>query len=114
MAADVTRLTTRIASRRPAPGWLRTLRHDWFIFLAMSAGLVVALLPIIFMLNISVKTPGQFLTKPLELTAPFAWDNYVIALNVLKRSILNTFGMTVVVVTLSLAVSAMAGRVSTV
>jgi ABC-type glycerol-3-phosphate transport system permease component len=89
--------------------WLRTVRHDWFIFILMSAGLIIALIPIFFMLNISVKTPGQFLTKPLEVTVPFAWDNYIIAFNVLKRSILNTFGMTVVVVVMSLGVSAMAG-----
>src|ERR671925_111648 len=79
-------------------GWLRTARHDWFIVLAMSAGLIVAFIPIFFMASISLKTPGQFLTKPLEITYPFAWDNYVIAFNVLKRSILNTMGMTVVVV----------------
>jgi ABC-type glycerol-3-phosphate transport system permease component len=94
---------------RPRPAWLRTLQQDWLIVLLMSAGLIIALIPILFMLNISLKTPGQFLTKPLEITYPFAWDNYVIAFNVLKRSILNTFGMTIVVVLLSLTVSAMAG-----
>jgi ABC-type glycerol-3-phosphate transport system permease component len=109
MAADAPRLTIPQRRERPVPGWLRTVQHDWFIFLLMSAGLVIALIPILFMLNISLKTPGQFLTKPLEITFPFAWDNYVIAFNVLKRSILNTFGMTIAVVVLSLAVSSMAG-----
>lgn len=99
------------ASRRQTPAWLRTLRHDWLTILLMSLGLAIALIPIFLMLNISVKTPGQFLTKPLEITAPFAWDNYVIAFNVLQRSILNTFGMTVVVVILSVTISAMAGYV---
>ena len=77
----------------------------------MSLGLVVALIPIFFMLSMSLKTPGQFLTNPLGITYPFAWDNYVIAFNVLKRAMLNTFGMTIVVVIASIMVSAMAGYV---
>ena len=102
-------VSTSERPNRPWPGWLRTVQHDWFIFLLMSAGLVIALIPLFFMFNISLKNPGQFLTKPLEITFPFAWDNYIIAFNVLKRSILNTAGMTVVVVILSLTISAMAG-----
>jgi ABC-type glycerol-3-phosphate transport system permease component len=93
------------------PEWLRHLEHDWPIILVMTLGLLIAFLPILLMFNMSVKTPGQFLTRPLELTVPFAWDNYVIAFNVLQRSILNTIGMSIIVVFLSLGVSALAGYV---
>jgi ABC-type glycerol-3-phosphate transport system permease component len=60
------------------------------------------------MLLISVKNMGQFITQPLGITLPFEWSNYTIAWNVLKRSILNSLGMTTVTVILSLLVSALA------
>lgn len=90
---------------------LKHLRSDLVIYVLMGTGLLIAFIPILLMLNISGKTPGQFLTNPLSLTFPIAWDNYVIAFNVLQRSILNTIGMSLVVVCLSLLVSALAGYV---
>lgn len=75
----------------------------------MVGGLIVAFIPIALMLLISLKNMGQFMTQPLGLTLPLQWSNYLIAFNVLKRSLLNTLGMTVAVVILSLGISALAG-----
>lgn len=106
-----TNLAARASDAARPPAWIKDLRHDWPIYVLMGLGLLLAFIPIVLMLNISLKTPGQFLTRPLEFTLPLAWDNYVIAFNVLKRSILNTMGMSLVVVVLSLTISALAGYV---
>jgi len=102
--------TDRMVARKVAkrPKWLKDLRHDWSIHLPLIFGLLIAFIPILLMLLLSVKNMGQFITQPLSITLPFEWSNYVIAWNVLKRSILNSVGMTTVVVLLSLAISALA------
>ena len=70
--------------------WRRNLRHDWPIHTFMILGLVISAIPIIFMLMISVKSQGQYMQRPLGFTFPIQWGNYVIAFNVLKRSLLNS------------------------
>lgn len=75
----------RKAHARPA--WFTNLRHDWLGHLFLGSGLCIAAIPILFMLLISVKNQGQYLTQPLAITLPLQWDNYTIAFNVLKRSI---------------------------
>jgi ABC-type glycerol-3-phosphate transport system permease component len=98
----------RVARRRKRPGWLKNLRQDWLIHILIIFGMFIAFIPIALMLLISVKNMGQFITQPLGITLPFEWSNYTIAWNVLKRSILNSLGMTTVTVLLSLLVSALA------
>jgi ABC-type glycerol-3-phosphate transport system permease component len=98
----------RVARRRKQPGWLKNLRHDWLIHVLIIFGMLIAFIPIALMLLISVKNMGQFITQPLGITFPLDWSNYTIAWNVLKRSILNSLGMTTVTVLLSLLVSALA------
>ena len=98
----------RVERRRKQPAWLKNLRHDWLIHILIVFGLLVAFVPIYLMLSISLKNMGQFITQPLGLTLPIEWSNYTIAWNVLKRSILNSLGMTTVTVFLSLLVSALA------
>lgn len=98
----------RVARRRKRSRWLKNLRHDWLIHILIIFGMFIAFIPIALMLLISVKTMGQFITQPLGITLPFEWSNYTIAWNVLKRSILNSLGMTTVTVILSLLVSALA------
>ena len=100
--------TKPVVSRRKNRTFLKNLRHDWLIHILIVFGLIVAFIPIALMLLISVKNMGQFITQPLGITLPFDWSNYTIAWNVLKRSILNSLGMTTVVVILSLAVSSLA------
>lgn len=100
--------TMTIREPTSLPARLKDFRHDWPIHVLIMFGLLVAFIPIILMLLISVKNMGQFITKPLGITLPFEWSNYVIAWNVLKRSILNSVGMTTVTVLLSLTVSALA------
>lgn len=102
-------LVVRQATRRKRkPEWLRTLQHDWAIHILIVFGLIIAFIPIVLMLLISLKNMGQFITQPLRITLPFDWSNYTIAFNVLKRSILNSLGMTTVVVILSLMISSLA------
>ncbi len=99
----------RREQRRPdQPAWVKNLKHDWLIHILIVFGLLIAFIPIALMLLISVKNMGQFITQPLALTMPIEWSNYTIAWNVLKRSILNSLGMTTVTVILSLFVSALA------
>jgi ABC-type glycerol-3-phosphate transport system permease component len=96
------------SERTRAPEWSRNLRHDWLIHLLIVLGLIIAFVPIILMLLISVKNMGQFITKPLGITFPLEWSNYEIAWKVLRRSIFNSLGMTTVTVFLSLTVSSLA------
>lgn len=96
---------------RKAPGWLVNLRHDRGIHVIFLLGLAIAFLPLWFMLTISVKSMGQFMVEPLGLTYPIATENYVIAWNVLKRSLLNSLGMTLVVVVVSIGIAALSAYV---
>lgn len=82
--------TIPVKAKRPLPEWRKTLRHDLGIHLFLGIGLVLSAIPILFMLSISLKSQGQFLTNPLGISGPFQWDNWVIAFNVLKYSILNS------------------------
>ena len=113
MARDsvIPEIVTAEVVGRKAPQWLRDLRHDWPIHLVLISGLLVAFIPLLFMLNISVKNMGQFMTKPLSITYPFDWSNYKIAFRVLLRAFLNTLGMEVVVVSVSVGISALTGYV---
>jgi ABC-type glycerol-3-phosphate transport system permease component len=90
------------------PEWVRNLSHDWPIHIPMLIGLFIAFIPIFFMISISFKSLGQFITQPLGITTPIDLSNYVIAFNVLKRSFLNSVGMTTFVVIFSLLISALA------
>ena len=85
-------------ARQKKPEWRKNLRHDWPMHLLMGFGLLVSALPLLFMLNISFKSPGQFMVNPLGVTTPFQWDNYVIAFRVLRRPLLNTIGIAVAVI----------------
>lgn len=78
------RVRADAVERRP-PAWVRDLQHDWPIHTAMILGMIISLIPVAFMLMISVKSLGQFITQPLGLTRPFNWENYVIAWNVIKH-----------------------------
>ncbi len=77
-------------ANKPLPEWRKILRHDMGIHFFLGIGLLLSAIPILFMLSISLKSQGQFLTNPLGFSAPFQWDNWVIAFNVLKYSILNS------------------------
>lgn len=106
--AGKTMTMRQIVRYRRRPEWLKNMNHDWLIHILIGFGLIVAFIPIGLMLLISVKNMGQFITSPLGITLPFEWSNYIIAWNVLKRSIFNSLGMTAVTVVLSLSVSALA------
>jgi ABC-type glycerol-3-phosphate transport system permease component len=97
--------------RSRQPEWLKNLRHDWKNHLFLGGGLLLSAIPIFFMLNISVKSQGQFLTNALGITFPFQWDNWVIAFNVLKRSILNSAIIALVVTAGSLTVASIGAYV---
>jgi ABC-type glycerol-3-phosphate transport system permease component len=88
MATTLTTPARVRANERSA--WLRDLRHDWPIHFFLLVGLLISAIPIIFMLMISVKSQGQYMQRPLGLTFPIQWENYVIAFNVLRRSLLNS------------------------
>jgi len=84
------------ARRRQRPTWRKNLRHDWPIHTFMITGLLISSIPILFMLMISMKSQAQYVTKPLQITFPIHWDNYIIAFNVLKRSLLNSAWLAIV------------------
>ena len=111
MAAQGARVASGSARRHKRPLWLRDLQHDLPIHLVLLVGLGVAFIPIAFMLMISLKSMGQFITQPLGLSLPLEWKNYVIAFIVVKRSLVNSVGMTAAVIALSLAISSLAGYV---
>jgi multiple sugar transport system permease protein len=102
---------SRLMRTRRPPEWLKSLRHDWAIHLFLGIGLLFSAIPIFFMLNISVKSQGQFITNPLGVTAPLQWDNWLIAFNVLKRSLLNTTLIALVVTVLSLTIASLGAYV---
>jgi ABC-type glycerol-3-phosphate transport system permease component len=103
------RPTTLARARQPE--WLRNLRHDWKNHLFLGFGLLLSAVPIFFMLNISLKNQGQFLTNALGITLPLQWDNWVIAFNVLKRSILNSMLIAAAVTAASLTIASMGAYV---
>lgn len=103
--------TIRGAVHPRRAGWLRNFRHDWPIHLFMGIGLFFSGVPILFMLLMSLKSQGQFLTRPLAITFPLHWDNYVIAFNVLKRSILNSIVLVAINVLGSLSLAALAAYI---
>jgi ABC-type glycerol-3-phosphate transport system permease component len=80
----------QVTASQRRPEWIKSLQHDLGIHLFLGLGLLLSAIPIFFMVNISFKNPGQFLTDPLGITFPLHWDNWVIAFNVIKRSLMNT------------------------
>jgi len=100
--------------RAAASGWQRRLlefRHDWPLHVVLILALLIAFAPLGLMVIISFKNMGQFFAAPLSLTFPLEWENYVIAFNVLKRSILNSTFMAVMVIILSIGIAALSAYV---
>jgi ABC-type glycerol-3-phosphate transport system permease component len=95
----------------PRPQWLKDLSHDWPIHLVFIAALLISAVPLLFMLNISLKTQGQFIVNPMGIKPPFQWGNYVIAFNVLKRPILNSLFYCLSISFGSLALGSIAGYI---
>jgi ABC-type glycerol-3-phosphate transport system permease component len=96
------------ARGKTLPVWLRDLRHDMPIHIVLMLGLAISCVPLFFMLLISVKSQGQYLTQPLGLTFPFEWSNYTIAFNVLRRSIMTSLGLVAINVTGTLLLASLA------
>lgn len=102
--------TRKGMTKKPA-AWRQNLRYDWPIHLVLIISLIIAFAPILLMLLISVKNVGQFVTSPLSLTFPLQWENYVVAFNVLQRSILNSIVMAFVVIVLSIGIASLSAYV---
>jgi ABC-type glycerol-3-phosphate transport system permease component len=105
------RTLARAKARQRQPDWLRDLRHDWPSHLLLGFGLVISAIPLLFMLNISLKSQGQFMVEPLGVTTPFQLDNYTIAWRVLRRSLLNTVVLAITITAASMALAAVAAYV---
>lgn len=102
---------TNARARQSQAVWLRNLRHDWPSHLLLGFGLLFSAVPLLFMLNISLKSQGQFMVDPLGVTAPFQWDNYTIAWRVLRRSLLNTIIFATAITFLSMAFASIAAYI---
>lgn len=87
---------------------IKTLRHDWALHVFLIAGLLLSALPLVFMLLISVKSPGQVITDPLGVTTPFHFENYVVAFRALARSLVNSIFIAAIDVTGVLVVACLA------
>lgn len=106
--------TVRVRRRVVAEGWRRRLlelRHDWPLHIVLILALLVAFAPLGLMVIISFKNMGQFFASPLSITFPLELENYVIAFNVLKRSILNSTFMAAIVIVLSIGIAALSAYV---
>jgi ABC-type glycerol-3-phosphate transport system permease component len=87
---------------------IRNLRYDWPLHLVLMGLLLVSLVPLLFMLFISLKDMGQFVTQPLGLSFPLHLENYEIAFNVLKVSFLNSLIVSAAAIAGTLAVASLA------
>lgn len=92
---------------RPRQKRKRHFKHDWPLHLFLLFSLLCAFAPLALMLSISFKNMGQFFTQPLGLTFPLQWENYTIAFNVLRRSLINSSVMVFVVIVLSIGIAAL-------
>ncbi len=102
---------SRVRAKQGQPNWLRHFKHDWPSHLLLGFGLFISAVPLLFMLNISLKSQGQYMVDPLGVTTPFQLDNYVVAWRVLRRSLLNTIVLAVIITFLSMALAAIAAYV---
>lgn len=89
----------------------KNLRHDFPIHLILLTGLFFSLVPALFMIMISFKSQGEFLTNPLGFPAELKFENYQIAFNVIQRSLLNSGFLVVINVIGSLSLSTLAAYV---
>lgn len=96
---------------RQPPQWLRDLRRDWPLHLFLMVGLIISIIPLLFMVLISFKDMGQFITQPLGLTFPLHLENYSVAYAVLQRSFINSLVVAVLSIAGTLLVACLAAYV---
>ena len=70
---DIKKLKSKVHA---AP--LHSRRADGLIYAFLFSGAIVMIIPLIWMFESSLKTPGQFLTTQLSLAMPAnpQWENY--------------------------------------
>jgi ABC-type glycerol-3-phosphate transport system permease component len=68
----------------------RFARRDLIVNLIMIGFAVFTLLPLVLMLNISLKTLGQFATNSIGITYPLHFENYGTALRTLWQPTINS------------------------
>jgi ABC-type glycerol-3-phosphate transport system permease component len=68
----------------------RHVRLDLLLIVILVIVSVFTLLPLAMMLNISLKSMGQFAANPLWITYPLHFENYLGAVRVLWRPVINT------------------------
>jgi len=93
------------------PLWVRELQSDWPLILILVGSLVLSIVPIVFMVFISFKDMGQFLTNPLGISLPIHYENYRVAFAVLWRPFLNSVAIAIVTILGTLVVSSLAAYV---
>ena len=73
--------------------------------LFLTLVLMLALMPLLLMLNISLKDNNQFARDPLGITFPFHWENYIAGWESIGMSIFNTAFVAGAVTILSLTLA---------
>ncbi len=90
------------------------LTENVFVYLFLSLGAVIMIIPLVWMFESSLKTPGQFLTTQLSLSLPEhpQWTNYFKRVwqmqPALQRGILNSLIISVSTIFVGTFVSALA------
>ena len=85
---------------RPYNKFAEFLKH---LFLLLV--LFLAFLPMLLMVNISLKDNAQFAQNPLSITYPFHWENYITAWEFMGGTIFNTAFVAGMVTLLSLVLA---------
>jgi len=93
---------------------LHSRRADSLIYLFLLSGAIVMIIPLVWMFESSLKTPGQFLTTQLSLAMPSnpQWQNYFKRVwqmePALQRGILNSIIISVSTIVVGTFVSSLA------
>ncbi|MBQ4378104.1 MAG: carbohydrate ABC transporter permease [Treponema sp.] len=105
-------LTKYKNKQRPAP--LHSRRADSLIYFFLFSGAIIMIIPLVWMFESSLKTPGQFLTTQLSLAMPAnpQWANYFKRVwqmePALQRGILNSIIISVSTIVVGTFVSSLA------
>src|SRR5690606_37896001 len=84
---------------------------DWGKHLILGVLVFFELIPLLILLIMSVKSQGQFTTRPLVPTFPLYWENYLIAWSRIERYMFNSVTVTLSILLGNLILSSIAAYV---
>ncbi len=107
-------LKTKRTKHKPQSAPLHSRRADGLIYAFLFSGAIIMIIPLVWMFESSLKTPGQFLTTQLSLAMPNnpQWENYFKRVwqmqPALQRGILNSIIISVSTIVVGTFVSSLA------